>query len=85
MSEYEKIKFFDRNNLRERRSNGLFLSNNEIKILKEYKIDYTKCKNERELLLNIEKSFNEYDNDCDDLEEILLNLSEYIYYNQTKK
>lgn len=67
-----------------RRSNGLFLSDEDIEILDEYEIDYLKCKTLQELIFEIEDVINDSD-DCIDLIDLNQKLGEYNYYNYTNK
>lgn len=67
-----------------KRSNGLLLSNNDVRILEEYDIDYSNCKTLKELILLIEKYLDDSD-DCLDLEELSVKLSEFDYYHNTNK
>lgn len=66
------------------RENGLLLSDEDIQILEEYEIDYKKFKNLQELLFEITKVLNDYD-DAYLLEELSIKLGEYNYYNYTNK
>lgn len=63
---------------------GIYLSNNDISILKKYEIDYMKFSNMKELIFEIENVLNnEYTES--DLEELSIKLSEYNYYFDTNK
>lgn len=66
------------------RNNGILLSDEEIKILKKYNIDYSMCKNTGELLFQIEEYLNDSD-ELEDLENLSNRLSEYRYYNEINK
>ena len=66
-----------------RRENGLLLSDYQISILNRNGIDYKKYNNIRDLLFEIE---NYLDDDFDDeLDLVSSQLSEFIYYTDTKK
>lgn len=62
----------------------MFLTNFEITILKAHKIQYEVCKNYQELLFFIE-SVLEQNDDSQDLEQIILSISERNYYQNTHK
>jgi hypothetical protein len=66
-----------------RRENGMLLSDYQVSVLNRNGIDYRNFVNARDLLFEIE---NILDEDFDDeLDTISLQISEYIYYNDTKK
>ena len=66
-----------------RRDNGLLLSDYQISVLNRNGIDYRKYNNVRELLFEIE---NYLDDDFDEeLDLVSSQLSEFIYYTDTKK
>ena len=66
-----------------RRENGLLLSDYQVSILNRNGIDYKKYNNIRELLFEIE---NYLDDDFDEeLDLVSSQLSEFIYYTDTKK
>lgn len=64
--------------------NGIYLSDNQIDVLKKYDIDYTKYSSISSLIFEIEEILN-YETDLDDLEEVSKSLSEINYYNNTNK
>lgn len=69
--------------LLKRRDNNMLLSDYQIYVLNRNGIDYRKFMNIRELLFEIE---NCLDDDFDEeLDLVSSQLSEYIYYNDTKK
>ena len=77
-----KISNYD-NLLLKRRENNLLLSDYQVSVLNRNGIDYEKYNNVRELLFDIE---NCLDDDYDDeLDIVSSQLSEYIYYSDTKK
>lgn len=66
-----------------RRENNLLLSDYQVSVLRRNGIDYNKFTSVRELLFEIENFLDEeFD---DELDLIGSQLSEYIYYNDTKK
>lgn len=73
------------NNLHNYIVNDIYLSNNQINILKRNHIDYKKYTNLSALMYDIEEYLN--DNiDCDEeLDNLLVELSEFNYYRTTKK
>lgn len=80
----EAIKFSDFDGLLlKRRDNGLLLSDYQVSILSRNGIDFKKFGTVRELLFEIE---NCLDDDFDEeLDLVGSQISEYIYYNDTKK
>jgi len=80
----DAIKFSDYEGLLlKRRENSLLLSDYQVSILNRNGIDYRKFSNIRELLFEIEDCL---DDDFDEeLDLVSSQLSEYIYYNETKK
>ena len=66
------------------RGNGIYLSDNQIEVLKRYDIDYKKYISLNSLIFEIEEILN-YETNARDLEEISLRLSELNYYNNTNK
>lgn len=80
----EAINFSNFDNLLlKRRENGLLLSDYQVGILNRFGIAYNKFNNVRELLFEIE---NILDDDFDEeLDLVSSQLSEFIYYNDTKK
>lgn len=66
-----------------RRSNGLYLSDNQIEILRKYDIHYEKYTNLNSLIFEIEEILNEQE--LEDLEEVSSKLAELNYYNNTNK
>ncbi len=67
-----------------KRSNGLLLSNKDVKVLERYDIDYNSCKSLSELIYLIEDYLEDSD-ECIDLEELSIKLSEFNYYHNTNK
>ncbi len=66
------------------RGNGIYLSDNQIEVLKRYDIDYKKYISLNSLIFEIEEILNE-EVDASDLEEVSSRLSELNYYNNTDK
>lgn len=80
----EAINFSNFDNwLLKRRENGLLLSDYQVSILEKFGISYNNFNNIRDLLFEIE---NILDDDFDEeLDLVSAQLSEFIYYNDTKK
>ena len=70
-------------NYMKRRSNGLYLSDNQIEVLRKYDINYEKYTNLNSLIFEIEEILNEQE--LEDLEEVSSKLAELNYYNNTNK
>ena len=66
-----------------RRENGFLLSDYQVSVLNRNGIDYKKYNNIRELLFDIENCLD--DNYDDELDMVSSQLSEFIYYTDTKK
>ncbi len=66
-----------------RRNNGLYLSDNQIEVLRKYDINYEKYTNLNSLIFEIEEILNEQE--LEDLEEVSSKLAELNYYNNTNK
>ena len=64
---------------------GLLLHKNEIETLYKYGFDYKKYTNLSNLIFDIDNYINSCYNDTNELEEVLINLSEINYYNNIKK
>ena len=63
---------------------NIFLTNYEINILEMYKINYHTCNNYQEILFFVEEEI-ELNDDSQELEQILLSISERNYYQNTHK
>lgn len=63
---------------------NLYLTNNQIDILKKYNIDYETSNSLRDLMIKIEDILD-YEEDIPELEELLDKLSERNYYEFTNK
>ena len=66
------------------RGNDIYLSDNQIEVLKRYDIDYSKYSSLSSLIFEIEEILNN-ETDIEDLEEVSQRLSELNYYNNTNK
>lgn len=64
--------------------NNIYLSVNQINVLKRYGIDYKRHSSIKSLIFEIETVLNE-SVDADDLDEVSNSLSEINYYNNTNK
>ena len=65
-----------------KQKNGLFLSQEQVEILEENNIDYSKCKTLQELIYTIEQYID--DNNYDVLNNLLDILQEINYYQNYK-
>lgn len=63
--------------------NGIFLTDKEVSVLKLYGFDINKYSDIKELMFDLEEYLN--DEMQDDLEQVLLSLAEFNYYNNTTK
>lgn len=66
------------------RGNGIYLSDNDVEVLKRYNIDYARYISLSSLIFDIEQVLNE-DSEATELDEISNRLSELKYYNYTNK
>lgn len=73
---------FDNNKLQKINDN-LYLTNNQIEVLKRYNIDYEVSNSLRDLMIKIE-SILVYE-DIEELENLLITLTERNYYENTNK
>ena len=73
---------FDNNKLQKINDN-LYLTNNQIETLKKYNIDYEVSNSLRDLMIKIE-SVLDYE-DIEELENLLITLTERNYYENTNK
>ena len=71
---------FDTDDLKVERKNKMYLSNNEIKTLEKYNVNYNNYDSLSSLIFDL----NEIEGD-DDLEQLALELSEFNYYNNQNK
>lgn len=65
-------------------NNNLYLTNNQIDILKKYNIDYETSVSLRDLMIKIEDILD-YEEEIPELSELLDKLAERQYYENTKK
>lgn len=80
----DAIKFSNHDELLlKRRENSLLLSDYQLSVLSRNGIDYKKYINMKELLFEIENCLDDYYDD--ELDLVSSQLSEYIYYIETKK
>ena len=74
-----------KNYLRVDNKKGLLININDIYVLDKYHFDYKKYNNLSSLIFDIDNYLNDTDEVLEDLEEVLIRLSEFHYYNETKK
>lgn len=66
--------------------NGIYLSNDQIEVLKLYGFSYQNYSNIKSLIFDIEEYINENsEQELEDLECVANSLSEFDYYHNTKK
>lgn len=65
--------------------NNIYITEEQVTILKKYGIIIDNYVNMNELIYDIEEFLNESDGSFDDLEWVSQTLSEYNYYNNTNK
>lgn len=65
------------------RKNNMLLSDYQINVLRQNGFDYLKYSNIHDLLFDIEELLNDDYNE--ELDLVSSQISEYIYYNETKK
>lgn len=66
--------------------NGLLLTNNEIRVLDKYNIDYNNCSSLKEVLSLIDEVLNNEEVlDFDELDNVSLSIAERDYYQNTNK
>lgn len=63
--------------------NGLYLTASQAERLAQYGFDYNKYTNLKSLILDLDNYLAE--NECEELEEILYEISEFDYYHNTNK
>ena len=80
----EAIEYSDYENLLlKRRNNNMLLSDYQISVLNRNGIDYNKYSSVKDLLFEIENCLDDFFDD--ELDIVGSQISEYIYYNETKK
>lgn len=72
------------NDFVKKRHSDIYLSDSDIKILEKYRVEYNKYSNMKELLFLLEDILNKEEVE-DDLEDLVIKLSEYNYYFKTNK
>lgn len=60
--------------------NNIYLTSEQIEILEDNQVPYSKCKDIHELIYLLEQY-----NDSDEIESILQEVAEFNYYHNTKK
>ncbi len=65
--------------------NNIYITDEQVNILRKYDIDINNYNNISELIYDIETYLNDSYNDLDDLEWVSESLSEYNYYNNVNK
>lgn len=68
-----------------KKHNNIYISDEQINILKKYNINIDNYVNLNELIYDIEDCLNDSYEQLDDLEWVSQTLSEYNYYNNTNK
>lgn len=68
-----------------KKHNNIYISDEQIEILKKYDINIDKYVNINELIYDIEECLNDSYDGLEDLEWVSQCLSEYNYYNNTNK
>ena len=83
IDELTKEVYNDKNMIK-MRGNGIYLSDDQIDVLKRYNIDYNNYSSLQSLIFGIEEVLNE-EIVAEDLEEVSQKLAELNYYNNTNK
>ena len=65
--------------------NGIFLTNHEIDVLKQYKIPYQNCHSLKEIVFEIEDVIQDMEIVEEDLDGISQSIAERDYYQNTNK
>ena len=68
-----------------KKHNNIYISDEQVNILKKYNIDINNYKDISRLIYDIEEYLNDSYDTLDDLEWVSETLSEYNYYNNTNK
>ena len=71
---------FDTDDLKIERKNKMYLSNNEIKTLEKYNVNYNNYDSLSSLIFDLNEIVGDYD-----LEQLAIELSEFNYYNNQNK
>ena len=64
-------------------NDNLYLTNEEISVLNSYNINYSVCNSMKDLISLIENTL--LDEELEEIEDILINISERDYYSNTRK
>ena len=64
---------------------GIFLTNKEIEVLKQYDIPYQNCHSLKEILFQVEEVLEDMDVVDEELDAISSSISERDYYQNTNK
>lgn len=83
MSKYDEIFLESQNDMPHLQSNGLYLSQNQINILKRNNINYENCSSVRQLIMLIEDELTYDENE--ELENLSIELSDFDYYHNFNK
>ena len=68
-----------------KKHNNIYISDEQVNILKNYNIHIENYNNINELIYDIEDCLNDSYGELEDLEWVSQSLSEYNYYNNTNK
>lgn len=68
-----------------KKHNNIYISDEQVRILKKYDINIDNYTNVNELIFDIEEYLNDSYDTLEDLEWVSQVLSEYNYYNNTNK
>ncbi len=75
--------FFKKPDFLKNYGNNILLNNKEYNILKKYNIDPNKYNNTKSLIFDIEKILE--DENIEELDQVLMDISERDYYSNTNK
>ncbi len=64
---------------------GVLINKDDVIILKNYGFDYEKYSSLRELIFDVDNYLNDVCDEVDDLEQVLMRISEIDYYVNIKK
>ena len=64
---------------------GMFLTNREIEVLKQYQVPYQQCNSLKEILFEIEDVMQDMDIVDEDLDSVSGSIAERDYYQNTNK
>lgn len=75
-----------RANMMKNYGNDIYLSDNQIEVLKQYDFKYQNYSSLKSLIFDIEEYLNEnYGEELEDLENVASSLAEFNYYHNTNK